>query len=393
MTQNTCRTIDVDRHVLEPIEMWPDYLDKRFHAHLPRLTPREDASRTWEDRFASLGEHALSHTPPAMTVDGRPIIDIPELAAIIAMEQASHRLSAVTPTLTGEHHLLAMDAGHIDIGVILPSYALYLAYNDHFDAALTRAFAQAYNRWILDYCAVSPRRMRPAALIQRQDPGLMKEDLEAALRQGFRSVVLRPNPVWGRTISDPGLLPFFDACAEESVPVLFHEGSHGQVTSAGADRYRTRFGQHSCSHPMEAMMALLSLIEGGVLERFPKLRVAFLEAGCSWLPHWLWRLDHLAYQHMRAEVAGRVTKPPSLYVKAQCWFSFECDEYLLSETFEAVGHDRFILGSDYPHVDHALNALDGLARHLGGLSPQQRRGILWDNPAALLGIPMDDLDT
>lgn len=138
-------------------------------------------------------------------------------------------------------------------------------------------------------------------------------------------------------------------------------------------------------------MALLSLMEGGVLDRFPKLRVAFLEAGCSWLPHWLWRLDRLAYRYMKDEVVGRVEKRPSLYVREQCWFAFECDESLLGETLASVGSDRFLFGSDYPHVDHDVDAQDSLAELQGGLSGEQLRLVLWENPARLLGISAEEL--
>jgi len=73
--------------------------------------------------------------------------------------------------------------------------------------------------------------------------------------------------------------------------VGIHEGTHSRLPTTGAERFNSRFALHACSHPMEQMMALLALIEGGVLERHRRLRVAFLESGCGWLPYWLWKLD------------------------------------------------------------------------------------------------------
>src|SRR5262249_33497780 len=146
-----------------------------------------------------------------------------------------------------------------------------------------------------------------AAIISRHDPGRMVADLEAVLHDGYRAVVLRPNPVLGRTLGAPEMEPFFAACEVNSVPVFLHEGAHGRVATAGADRFRTHFAQHSCSHPLEAMMALVALLEGGVLERHPALRFVWLESGCGWLPYWLWRLDE-EYEHMRNEVRGSVNR-------------------------------------------------------------------------------------
>jgi hypothetical protein len=89
----------------------------------------------------------------------------------------------------------------------------------------------------------------------------MVHDLEQALRHGLRAVVLRPNPVKGRTLSDPAYARFWAACEHHALTVLLHEGTHTHVATVGADRFRSHFGQHACSHPLEAMMALLSLIE------------------------------------------------------------------------------------------------------------------------------------
>ena len=70
-----------------------------------------------------------------------------------------------------------------------------------------------------------------------------------------------------------------------------HEGGMPPLPQAGADRLTNAEQQHICSHPMEQMVAAVSLIYGGVLERFPGLEVAFLEAGCGWVPFWLERMD------------------------------------------------------------------------------------------------------
>ena len=111
-------------------------------------------------------------------------------------------------------------------------------------------------------------------------------------------------------------------------------------------------------------MALLSLIEGGVLERHRQLRVAFLEAGCAWLPYWLWRLDDVEYRYLREEVGDRVAKPPSEYFREQCWIAFEPSEPMLGSVVQTVGVDRLLFGTDFPHLDHDPR----LAHKLGDLA-------------------------
>lgn len=69
-------------------------------------------------------------------------------------------------------------------------------------------------------------------------------------------------------------------------------------------------------------MAMLALIEGGVLERHPKLRVAFLESGCGWLLYWLWRMDEEYECHyfgvLRKTLNSSPRLPVSLNQKIKC---------------------------------------------------------------------------
>ncbi|HET9621348.1 MAG TPA: amidohydrolase family protein [Kofleriaceae bacterium] len=378
--------VDVDRHVMEPMAMWPDYLAAAHRAWAPDVRPMTPPDDTLDRRLARLGDQALLPTPPIVTVAGRPIWrGVTEVGYIeVGLHAETHR-RALLEAESAAGQLASMDASGIDVSVLLPTYAGYLVYDDEIDGDRSRAYASAYTRWLADLCRAQPDRLRGAALLSRHVPERMVDDLEAGLALGHRAVVMRPNPVRGKTLGAPELDPFFAACAANDVPVLLHEGAHTRVATAGADRFETHFAQHACSHPLEAMMAFLALLEGGVLERHPTLRVGFLEAGCGWLPYWLWRLDQLEFAQMSNEVSGRIDRRPSEYFRRQCWIAFEPGETLLAASIEAIGRDRVVFGSDFPHVDHDPQNVGELFAPGSPLSTAQQRATLWDNPRQLLG--------
>jgi predicted TIM-barrel fold metal-dependent hydrolase len=136
---------------------------------------------------------------------------------------------------------------------------------------------------------------------------------------------------------------------------------------------------------MEQMMALLTLIEGGVLERHPQLKVGFLESGCGWLPYWLWRLDR-EYESSRSEVADNVKMKPSEYFRRQCFVSMEPSEPHLSQVIEYIGSDNILFGSDYPHGEYESDIVEQLVALEGQLPQGTVEKILWENPARFYGI-------
>jgi uncharacterized protein len=138
------------------------------------------------------------------------------------------------------------------------------------------------------------------------------------------------------------------------------------------------------------MMAMLALIEGGVLERHPKLKVGFMESGCGWLPYWLWRMDE-EYECHYWEVKDNVKMKPSDYFRRQCFITFEPSEPYLDRIIADVGVDNLLFGSDYPHVHWQIDAdapgvldIDRVLRDRLPSSTVQK--ILGDNPARFYGI-------
>jgi uncharacterized protein len=128
---------------------------------------------------------------------------------------------------------------------------------------------------------------------------------------------------------------------------------------------------------MEQMLALGCFCGGGVLARHPKLRVAFLEANCSWLPWLLWRLDE-AWELDGDVFAPDLQQKPSDYFKRQCRVSIEPDEVIASNVIEQVGSNYLVFSTDYPHVDSRYPEAVNYFLRLP-LRDEHKRKILWDN--------------
>lgn len=376
--------IDADRHVVEPITLWKEYLEPEFRENAPYVVPM--GSGPLAERVARLGSRALLPLPPMPMVNGRPLYrGMSERAWAELAWTALARAPHLGPLDDPATQLASMDREGVDVGFFYPTYALLLLGVEDLVPDLAAAFARAYNRWLRDHCSRDSRRLRGVGLIAPHHPAEMTNELARVIEHGFRGVVLRPNPVGGRRLSDPAYEPFWSECERCQIAVVIHEGTHAYLPAAGADRFETRFALHACSHPMEQMMAILALIEGGVLERHPALRVAFLEAGCGWLPYWLHRLDD-EYAHLRGEVAEHVRLPPSAYFRRQCFIAFEPDEPLLPEVIAFVGADRLLFGTDFPHLDHDLGLVDGALALRPRLSEGVLRKLLCENAARLFGL-------
>lgn len=377
---------DADRHVMEPFDLWARYLDPAFRNEAPVLV-MVDAEESVAARVARLGVDGSVPPMPVPMWRGEPIWRaMPEATRVSVARGSWQRLGAIVDASHGAGQVAVMDRQGIDAAALMPTHGSYLVSNDAMSARVAHAFGRAYNRWLFDVCSVAPDRLVGVGLIARHDPRAMLAELRWVLDVGWRSVVVRPNPVAGRVIGHPDYAPFWAACAEAGVGVVLHEGTHARVKAAGADRFETRFALHACSHPMEQMMALVSLLEGGVFARHPSLRFAVLEAGCTWLPHWLWRLDAVCWPHAEPAVRAAVPSAPSEFVRRQCLIGFEAGEALLCETVAHLGAERLVFGTDSPHLDHDLDPVGEAVALRAKLPEASVRRMVWENAAGFFGV-------
>ena len=215
-----------------------------------------------------------------------------------------------------------------------------------------------------------------------------KEPGEKGRELGFPAVIMRPNPVCGRNWHDPAYDPLWAACEEEDVSVGFHEGDPCLLPFGVAERFDGRFEddfmtRHVARHPHEMMYVTLCLISGGVVERFPGLRVGLLEANCSWVPYWLWRLDE--HYELRPTLHKTLPKRPSEYFIGQCFVSIEPDEETAGPIIDRIA-GNVVFSTDYPHADSAYPQAVNTFAEVDWLSDDAKRAILWDNCARMYGL-------
>lgn len=377
------RIFDMDRHVHEPLDLWAEYLPKSMSDYIPHMAYC-DRGESLSERMSAEGPDGTFPLPPDWMVAGEPVLNVSRSAKIEIALSAIERPHDLALGEDATGHLNSMDRTGIDQALLLPSYASYLVAMPPREPHVAAAFAEAYNRWLLDLCAADPTRLHGAAIIARYDPEAMIKQAKFAVDNGWKAVVVRPNPIAGRLLGDEADAPFWNYCAENGLRVCVHEAAHARTDTVGADRFTSRFSQHACSHPLEQMMAFLSILESGTFERLPELKVAILEAGAGWMVHWLYRLDELEYAHLAGEVSKTIKMRPSEYFKRHCTIGFEPDEPLLNETADYLGEETLLFGSDFPHLDHDEDIVaDALKIEV---SPRRMAHMLGGNAEKFMGL-------
>jgi predicted TIM-barrel fold metal-dependent hydrolase len=203
---------------------------------------------------------------------------------------------------------------------------------------------------------------------------------------GAVAVIGNPNPINGRHVHDAAFEPLWDAIEELGVPIGFHPTGISSLRDDIARRYLDHVNGRvigtAARNPMELMLAFASLAAGGVLERHPRLRCAFLEGTCGWLPWWLWRLDE-AWEKFGPGSDVQVSGLPSEYFFRQCYVATDADEKVLGQVVAAVGDDNIVVSTDYPHSDGLFPDAINEFLSLEGIGEKTKAKILWDNCARL----------
>jgi len=342
------RVIDSDGHICEPPDLWEQYMEPKYREGCPKLVTLENGAeilRIEGDVAIDLG-------------GGKKRVSFGGVGAIGSREG---KVSPSIPYTQGRKggfdphaRIPDMDAEGIDAAVLYPSLGLFLgAVQDPDFAAAT---CRAYNRWLADYCKPYPERLFGAAMLPMQTvEGAVQEMKYAAKELGFRAGFIRPNPYNGRVLHDRAYDPLWTEAQDMGFSIGIHGGSESGQQTLAMDRF-TRGGavRHVVAHTFEMMAAATSLIMCGVCDRFPRLRIAFLEAGGGWMAGWLDRMDRHV-DDVGMNDTGLSTRPSDIF-RRQCFISFEPVEGSLPLLADYLGADNILWATDYPHLDGFTDA-------------------------------------
>ncbi len=381
---------DADEHYYEAEDALTRHLD-RAHRRLVRWADIE-GRRTLivNDRLLTVVPNptydpvgvpgSLERYFRAENVEGIPIRDIIEMHRI----RPEYRERAA--------RVAVLDDQGVELAWLLPSLGLGLEEMLLDDRDGLYAVFRAYNEWLdEDWGYDRDGRIQTGPLISLLDPIEAEADMRRAIERGARFVTFRPAPVdipgKPRSPGDPAHDRVWAMAAEAGVAIAIHAADSGygkQLKSWGeSDKYTglkasafTEVLSTSIERPIFDMIA--ALICHGVFDRHPTLKVVSLELGAGWVPY-LQRRLRIAYGKS-PQLFGR---DPIEALRDHVWVApfYEDD---ITAVRDAIGADRIVLGSDWPHPE-GLSEPRAWLSDFAPFTIDERRKVFRDNLKALSG--------
>jgi predicted TIM-barrel fold metal-dependent hydrolase len=362
--------IDSDGHVVEPDTVWKDYSEPEYRERLDQPGGGVQAlgmMRAYPDVFARLvtageGEHWADN------IGGE------------TWDEESRTKMGRPGGYDPHARLLDMDAEGIDVAVLYPTSMLTWVE----DAGLFGAACRAYNNWLRDYCSAAPTRLYGVGMVPLQDTDAAVAEMRRGVEElGFKAIMLRPAAYRGtKKLNHPDYDGFWRAAAQVGCPIGIHPSPHGDMPNAcsllglsegSTDPTAGLALQQGLTNAFDLQMAVGLFVLGGICERHPELKVAFLEGTGGWIVPMLERFDH---QFKIFGSREQHSLPSELFAR-QCVISFDPDEVALAFSAEHLGADKIMWASDYPHPDAKIpGVVKELEEAVAGLSPASQAEVV-----------------
>lgn len=375
------RVISADSHVIEPGDLWTRRLDRSYADRAPRVGTNPIGPGYW---LMAPGINPFPLGPNIATGKSGT-----ELSDHLDKGYEGARSSGWDPVeRIKDQEIDGVEAEVLYTTLGMPLFALP-------DVELQRACFAVYNDWLAEFCSHSPRRLIGSALIALHDVRDAVAELERCRKSGLRAAMISAAAPDDRPYSSRDYDPFWQAAADLEMPLSLHiitaRGQSAGVIAAdiAARAERDALGMTYLSrymfYPADIQVSLFTIVMGGVLQRFPKLRIVSAESDIGWLPHFIFRLD-LGYDKFSGVKMTRLDLKPSDYLKRQMFATFQ-DDPVGAAAYRFFGADNYMWASDFPHSDSTWpHSREVIKKDFAEVPEDVTKKIVFENAARLYHI-------
>ena len=390
------RVIDVDTHVTPSVEVLLRYADADLRARAAELAPytrvlEPTAGRVHpETPYSILRINPIPYERVAGQKAGASVT-AKGAGARGALEGRVDNLAGKGVSVGVQHdnptgRLRDMDVEGVDVDLIIPG--TWAPGSSALDLGLARLLYAAYHRYMADYCSADSRRLKGLLLVPGADPAWAARTIREHAAADWAAAVWPILPE-GLPVDDPDLAPIWEAMGEADLPLVHHSFFYEPPYFPG---YRDVWGNaivaRTAAHPWGAQRALAYFLISGLLDRYPRLRVGFVETGHGWLAHWVLRLNSQVkfVKSARPELAHT----PLEYVqmgRVYCGIENHEGPLMTKAIVDILGDHVLMYQSDYPHPEslfpHGTDVVIGWRDVLG---EEATRKLMGENAARFLRL-------
>lgn len=287
--------------------------------------------------------------------------------------------------------LAVMDAENTWLSVNYPT--LLLRWPLCNDPALNHALTRAYNNWMADISSQAPDRLKWVTVIDLHDPLEAAREMRRTKSMGSVGVMVFGN--YGRkALDDPDFAPIWETANDIDMPVNVHPGW-------GSLEAIRDYPNLATDQFLVSVVRGFKTVCSGLLDRYPNVKVSFLETGCTWVDWATEDLDffldtvrdRIKHQTMRSDHQwmlkdGLPKMRPLEYIQAgRIFIGYEVDDDLLPYMVKKYGTDCWVYASDIPHA-HRKPDSPRYVLNRPDLTDEAKRRILWEGTARLYGFPL-----
>jgi predicted TIM-barrel fold metal-dependent hydrolase len=372
--------IDCDTHITEPRDVWTARVPAKYLDRVPHVVRNAEGKDVWMLEGTQIYTVGLTATAGWREPfpGGPPTYE--------EMHPAAHDPHA---------RLALMDTQGIWAQVLYPNVAGFGSqrFLQIPDDELKLVCVEAYNDFLRDWASADPRRLITVMSMPFWDVEACVREVERGAALGHRGILFtgEPHRFGLPYIGEKHWDPLWSVAQEAGLPIHFHIGSGDVGGTFGPARIAAHgsaatYALSSVELFLKNGMQVADLLTSGVLPRFPDLKFVSVESGIGWIPFVLEAVDH-SYLEARPGKRSQWDLLPSEYFARQVyacyWFETVAPNHLLDQM--PIGN--LLFETDFPHPTCLYDNIDEKVQAaLGGLAPELRKQLLWDNAAALYRV-------